>query len=150
MTKTVAKFDINESPVVEENERILKNGLHAKESTPLTGVDSQTEHENIQTQQEQQGCMAVSERQDAPTSSGTTASPVPATKIQQDKQDDREDDSTVPSLSLRKSKKKENGITVYIPMKYYERIAIMKMRTGIPIRDIAQQAIIEFLDKHKV
>ena len=94
--------------------------------------------------------MAVSERQDAPTSSGTTASPVPATKIQQDKQDDREDDSTVPSLSLRKSKKKENGITVYIPMKYYERIAIMKMRTGIPIRDIAQQAIIEFLDKHKV
>lgn len=143
MTKNVAKFDINESPVVEENERILKNGLHAKENTPPTGVDSQTE-------QEQQGGMAVSERQDAPTSSGTTPSPAPATKVQQDKQDDREDDSPAPSLSLRKSKKKENGITVYIPMKYYERIAIMKMRTGIPIRDIAQQAIIEFLDNHKI
>lgn len=47
-----------------------------------------------------------------------------------------------------KGKKTENGITVYVPMEYYERIALMKMRTGIPIRDLALQAVIEFLDRN--
>ena len=47
-----------------------------------------------------------------------------------------------------KGKKTENGITVYVPMEYYERIALMKMRTGIPIRDLALQAVIEFIDRN--
>jgi len=34
-------------------------------------------------------------------------------------------------------------------MEYYEQMALMKMRAGIPIRDIALQAVIEFVDKHK-
>ena len=48
-----------------------------------------------------------------------------------------------------KGKKTENGITIYVPMEYYERIAIMKMRTGIPIKDLALQAVIEYLDRNK-
>lgn len=48
-----------------------------------------------------------------------------------------------------KTNRTENGITVYVPMEYYERIALMKMRTGIPVRDIARQAIIEFVDRHR-
>ena len=48
-----------------------------------------------------------------------------------------------------KSKKTENGITIYVPMEYYERIALMKMRTGVPIKDLALQAVIEFLDRNK-
>ena len=48
-----------------------------------------------------------------------------------------------------KSKKTENGITIYVPMEYYERIVMMKMRTGIPIKDLALQAVIEFLDRNK-
>lgn len=48
-----------------------------------------------------------------------------------------------------RSKWTEQGITVIVPMEYYEQIALMKMRTGIPIRDIALQAVIEFVDKHK-
>ena len=48
-----------------------------------------------------------------------------------------------------KGKKTENGITIYVPMEYYERIALMKMRTGIPIKDLALQAVIEFLDRNK-
>ena len=46
-------------------------------------------------------------------------------------------------------KRTEQGITVLVPMEYYQQIALMKMRTGIPIRDIALQAVIEFVDKHK-
>ena len=48
-----------------------------------------------------------------------------------------------------KGKKTENGITIYVPMDYYERIALMKMRTGVPIKDLALQAVIEFLDRNK-
>ena len=48
-----------------------------------------------------------------------------------------------------RSKRTEQGITVLVPMEYYQQIVLMKMRTGIPIRDIALQAVIEFVDKHK-
>ena len=48
-----------------------------------------------------------------------------------------------------RSKRTEQGITVLVPMEYYQQIALMKMRTGIPIRDIALQAVIEFVDKHR-
>ena len=49
-----------------------------------------------------------------------------------------------------KGKKTENGITIYVPMEYYERIVMMKMRTGVPIKDLALQAVIEFLDRNKM
>ena len=49
-----------------------------------------------------------------------------------------------------KGKKAENGITIYVPMEYYERIALMKMRTGVPIKDLALRAVIEFLDRNKM
>lgn len=48
-----------------------------------------------------------------------------------------------------KGKKTENGITIYVPMEYYEQIIMMKMRTGVPIKDLALQAVIEFLDRNK-
>ena len=49
-----------------------------------------------------------------------------------------------------KGKKTENGITIYVPMEYYERIVMMKMRTGVPIKDLALQAVIEFLNRNKM
>ena len=55
----------------------------------------------------------------------------------------------VMSARKPKGKKTENGITIYVPMEYYERIALMKMRTGVPIKDLALQAVIEFLDRNK-
>lgn len=56
------------------------------------------------------------------------------------------------AMNMRKprGKKTENGITIYVPMEYYERIALMKMRTGVPIKDLALQAVIEFLDRNKM
>ena len=46
-------------------------------------------------------------------------------------------------------KKTQNGITIYVPMNYYMQILQMKMDTGVPIKDIALQAVIEYLDRHK-
>ena len=54
------------------------------------------------------------------------------------------------NVSKPKGKKTENGITIYVPMEYYERIVMMKMRTGVPIKDLALQAVIEFLDRNKM
>ena len=51
--------------------------------------------------------------------------------------------------SGNRPKRTEQGITVLVPMEYYQQIVLMKMRTGIPIRDIALQAVIEFVDKHR-
>lgn len=52
--------------------------------------------------------------------------------------------------SMRKTgKKTQNGITIYVPMEYYMQILQMKMETGTPIKDIALQAVIEYLDRHK-
>lgn len=63
-------------------------------------------------------------------------------------------DVSTGSISLQpirkqNAQKTENGVTVYVPMDYYERMMIMKMRTGIPIKDLALQAIMEFMDRHK-
>ena len=46
-------------------------------------------------------------------------------------------------------KKTQNGITIYVPMEYYMQILQLKMETGVPIKDIALQAVIEYLDRHK-
>lgn len=52
--------------------------------------------------------------------------------------------------SMRKTgKKTQNGITIYVPMEYYMQILQMKMETSTPIKDIALQAVIEYLDRHK-
>ena len=51
--------------------------------------------------------------------------------------------------SRKAGKKTQNGITIYVPMEYYMQILQMKMETGTPIKDIALQAAIEYLDRHK-
>lgn len=114
-------FNLEASPVVAENERILNNPTAATEqqvTQPTTDVQQQA-MAPVQPQQEQ--------TTPAQTTSFSNAAPI----------------------SKARPKKSENGITISVPMEYYERITLMKMRTGIPIRDLALQAVIEFVDKHK-
>lgn len=113
-------FNLEASPVVAENERILNNPtteIEQQVAQPTT--DAQQTTAPVQPQQEQ--------TPQAQVTSFVTAAPI----------------------SKARPKKSENGITISVPMEYYERITLMKMRTGIPIRDLALQAVIEFVDKHK-
>lgn len=113
-------FNLDNSPVVAENERILNNPTIVSEpqvAQPTT--DSQQTTTPVLPQHE-------------PTIQNQAPSFVSAAPI-----------------SKARPKKSENGITIAVPMEYYERITIMKMRTGIPIRDLALQAVIEFLENHK-
>lgn len=57
-------------------------------------------------------------------------------------------ETTIASAKVT-GKKTQNGITIYVPMDYYMQILQMKMETGTPIKDIALQAVIEYLDRHK-
>lgn len=134
MKKRVSQFGLENSKAIDENERILEAGRQQR----------QENRERKESGEEAVGAVL------APTTETPIAEVSPAIPVT--------DQSASPSFSndiamnVRKSKgkKTENGITIYVPMKYYERIALMKMRTGVPIKDLALQAVIEFLERNNV
>lgn len=127
----IIPFKLKDSLVVEENERLLNNA-----STP------------------QQTPVAPTTEAIEPTKAAAPiVQPQPQVQQSQVQQPQPIAQTAAQSIGIssagNRSKRTEQGITVIVPMEYYEQIALMKMRTGIPIRDIALQAVIEFVDKHK-
>lgn len=123
-------FNIEDSPMVEENERLLNN------TTTL--------------QQTQTTVAPVAEATEQTEAVAPIVQPQP--QVQPQVHPEPQPQPSQPmgmSIVGNRSKRTEQGITVIVPMEYYEQIALMKMRTGIPICDIALQAVIEFVDKHK-
>lgn len=131
MTKKTKRFSLDESDAIEENERILESGSqHRKEK-----------RENNKEKTDQVPASGESKP--------TISSNVPSTPIVEQSVSTYSSD-IMQNARKPKGNKTENGITIYVPMEYYERIALMKMRTGIPIKDLALQAVIEFLDRNKM
>ena len=132
MKKRVTHFGLDNSKAIDENERILEAGRQQRQENrekKESGGETMNTDATVET---------------STTEVLNTAIPVteqPATPLF----------SNDIAMNIRKpkGKKTENGITIYVPMEYYERIALMKMRTGIPIKDLALQAVIEFLDRNK-
>lgn len=130
-------FNLDKSPVIEENERLL--------STPTTPKQTQTLVAPVAEATEQTEAAGPAE----------AAAPIEQPQVQQPQPQVQQQPiaQTAQPIGMtsagNRSKRTEQGITVIVPMEYYEQIALMKMRTGIPIRDIALQAVIEFVDKHK-
>ena len=147
MTKKTRRFSLEESDAIEENERILESGSQQrkenrenKESGEAAASAATAPSAEVPTTAPPTASTTTSE-----TETSTTTTPVadqPATTSF----------SNGVAMNMRKpkGKKTENGITIYVPMEYYERIALMKMRTGVPIKDLALQAVIEFLDRNKM
>ena len=134
ITKKTKRFSLEESDAIEENERILESG-------------SQQRKENRENRENNK------EKTDQVPASGeskpTISTNVPSTPIVEQSVSTYSSD-IMQNVRKPKGKKTENGITIYVPMEYYERIALMKMRTGVPIKDLALQAVIEFLDRNKM
>ena len=130
MTKKTKRFSLEESDAIEENERILESG-------------SQQRRENRENKEEKAEQAPVSGE-----SKPTMSTDVPSTPVAEQSVSTYSTD-IMQNARKPKGKKTENGITIYVPMEYYERIALMKMRTGVPIKDLALQAVIEFLDRNK-
>lgn len=131
ITKKTKRFSLEESDAIEENERILESG-------------SQQRKENRENNKEKTDQVPASGE-----SKPTISTNVPSTPIVEQSVSTYSSD-IMQNVRKPKGKKTENGITIYVPMEYYERIALMKMRTGIPIKDLALQAVIEFLDRNKM
>ena len=130
ITKKTKRFSLEESDAIEENERILESG-------------SQQRKENRENKKEMTDPVPASGE-----SKPTISSNVPSTPIVEQSVSTYSSD-IMQNVRKSKGKKTENGITIYVPMEYYERIVMMKMRTGVPIKDLALQAVIEFLDRNK-
>lgn len=48
------------------------------------------------------------------------------------------------------SPKEGNGINVNVPMQYYIQLTMMKLRTGLTLKELALKAIIEFVERNKI
>lgn len=143
VTNKPKRFRLQESDAIEENERILESG-------------SQQRKENRENKESREAAASATHAPssyttgtDNPTASTITETDTPTNLVNQPATTSFSNDIAA-NIRKPKGKKTENGITIYVPMEYYERIALMKMRTGIPIKDLALQAVIEFLDRNKM
>ena len=142
VTNKPKRFSLQESDAIEENERILESG-------------SQHRKENRENKESREAAASATHAPssyttgtDTMTASATTEAEIPTNVSNQPATTSFSNDIAV-NMRKQKGKKTENGITIYVPMEYYERIVMMKMRTGLPIKDLALQAVIDFLDRNK-
>ena len=143
ITNKPKRFSLEGSDAIEENERILESGSQQRKEN----------REKNERMEESVSAANVSSSDttgtDIPIASATTEADAPTNGANQPANTSFSNDIAV-NMRKQKGKKTENGITIYVPMEYYERIVMMKMRTGVPIKDLALQAVIEFLDRNKM
>ena len=143
ITNKPKRFSLEGSDAIEENERILESG-------------SQQRRENRENKERMEESVSAANAPssdapgiDTPIASATTETAKP-TNVANQSATTSFSNNIAANIRKPKGKKTENGITIYVPMEYYEQIALMKMRTGVPIKDLALQAVIEFLDRNKM
>ena len=146
MSKKTKRFSLEESDAIEENERILDAGSQQRKE------NREKKESGAEAASAAPAPSAETSTTDKPTTSATTTSepPTPTTPVADQPATTSFSNDIAMNMRKPKGKKTENGITIYVPMEYYERIALMKMRTGVPIKDLALQAVIEFLDRNKM
>lgn len=139
-TMKIKKFNLEDSDMISENERIL---AQKKEDGVVIPSNKVMRSEDVKTAKNEDSAFG------AAVSSATNE--VPDGKKTEDMPSANVADGMRGGPDFRSSRvrKTENGITVYVPMEYYERIVLMKMRTGVPIKDIALKAVIEYVDRHR-
>lgn len=146
----VNKFKgLEDSPAIQGIEKIYEANEEARQKRAAEALEKQQgkQHgEQAIIESEQQPQVTAPSASDAPAPASPSApstpsvapdAPAPAAPISE------------PASMRKAGKKTQNGITIYVPMEYYMQILQMKMETGVPIKDIALQAVIEYLDRHK-
>ena len=141
ITNKPKRFSLEGSEAIEENERILESGSQQRR-------ENREKNERMEAEASTAPAPSDTTGTDTLTASATTETELPTNVANQPETTSFSNDIAV-NMRKPKGKKTENGITIYVPMEYYERIVMMKMRTGVPIKDLALQAVIEFLDRNK-
>lgn len=128
---SIHKFEgLEYSPAIKGIEKIYEANEEARQKRAAEALEKQQNGQGTAEPEPAPQAEAPSQSQVPPASAAPISAPDPA--------------------PMRKAgKKTQNGITIYVPMEYYMQILQMKMETGTPIKDIALQAVIEYLDRHK-
>ena len=168
-------FELDKSQVVKENERILNKPITQQQTpvaspteatepaeatapapavattaAPVVQSQPQVQQPQVQQPQVQQPQVQQPQVQQPQVQQPQVQQPqVQQPQVQQPQPNAQAAQPIGLQSASNRPKRTEQGITVLVPMEYYQRIVLMKMRTGIPIRDIALQAVIEFVDKHR-
>ena len=151
----VNKFKgLEDSPAIQGIEKIYEANEEAHQKRVAEALEKQ--------QGKQQGEQAIIESEQQPQVTAPSASAAPAPAAPAPAAPSAPSTPAVapaapapaapvsePASMRKAGKKTQNGITIYVPMEYYMQILQLKMETGVPIKDIALQAVIEYLDRHK-
>lgn len=147
MKKRVAHFGLENSDAIDENERILEAGRQQRQENREKKGSGEAAANTVTASSAE---VPATEKPTVSTTTSETETSTTITPVADQPATASFSNNIAVNMRKPKGKKTENGITIYVPMEYYERIALMKMRTGVPIKDLALQAVIEFLDRNKM
>ena len=147
MKKRVAHFGLENSDAIDENERILEAGRQQRQENREKKGSGEVAANTVTASSAE---VPATEKSTVSTTTSETETSTTITPVADQPATTSFSNDIAANMRKPKGKKTENGITIYVPMEYHERIALMKMRTGVPIKDLALQAVIEFLDRNKM
>lgn len=120
------KFDFSETPVAKVSDDIRDNNQHDAVA-PVTPIATAPVQEAIS---QAQTAIPIVE----PIQASAPAQPLSPVQ-------------TVPPANI-KAKKATNGIVIDVPMEEYIQLTMMKVQTGRTLKDLALQAIREFVQRN--
>ena len=138
-------FNWDDSPVKKVAEDIRDNG----ESPLLTQSAQQKESSTVVAETEKETTTEPTNEAADNKETETAENKVKNTSAQAAKGRNHRRTLTDTSFAT-KGKKTENGIVVNVPMEDYMQLTMMKFQTGRTLKDLALQAIHEFVERNKM
>lgn len=135
----VQKFDLSKSKVIGENERLLSDSGQAPAVQPQDEVDTK---DQAPTEQPQDKADTKEQTPAVQPQSVADAHEQASTEQPQDEA------GTKGQASAKGDSGRKIGINAFVPMDYYEKLVLLKMRTGVPIKEIALRAVKEYIDRN--
>ena len=129
------KFVFCETKVAETSEEIREHKADHKVDNTLAATPTVSDAPNVHSPVTIEEPLAVDIA--SVETAGTTDEPIGKTTV-----------AHTPFVA--KGKKSENGIVVNVPMDDYMQLMMMKIQTGRTLKDLALQAIHEFVDRNKM
>ena len=150
----VQKFQLSKAPVVEENERLLSGSGQAPAEQPQDEADTKEQATTIQPQSvadaheqapAEQPQDEADTKEQAPAEQPKSVADVHEQASTEQPQDEA---GTKGQASAKGDSGRKIGINAFVPMDYYEKLVLLKMRTGVPIKEIALRAVKEYIDRN--
>ena len=165
----VQKFELSKSQVIAENERLLSGSEQPAAEQPKSEADTHEQpaaeqpqsvadtHEQVPAEQSKSEADAQAQAPaEHPKSEADTQAQAPAeqpkseagTREQPAAEQPKSEAGTKEQSPAKGDSGRKIGINAFVPMDYYEKLVLLKMRTGVPIKEIALQAVKEYIDRN--